>query len=476
MATLSAEAKDQKLVLKWEQHWPTYEVGGTCNFGSQNFFVGDVDNDGISELITSGLTYNGSYTDELEAPFRIWNWNGQNFTLEASKNWPGTLHTIYAADLNGDSKLEIISGTNFRNGTNSIRIWIWDNKDLALLASYDGIHANSIFVRDLDYDSKPEILAAGAIDKNETKFAQLSILRLEENNLFLVESFEWRTDGDASANSVFADDLDNDGVVEIVTGGYDNGLTNSSGQLHIWQWSGQKLQMKTNEQWQMMGGVYGVTVTGAPMGNTLVENLKVGDVDSDGTPEIVTGGFTYDGEKVIAQLRIWNWYASVLTLEKSYDWFTKDINDISAISLNDVNADGHIEIVTSGGSAVYGGWNKASNPENAFLRIWSWDGKILKLDNQEEWVVGEGTYAWNVATGDINKDGITEIITVGCMYVKTLCDPDLRIWYLQNAPSYFSLSTAYVIVSSTILLGVITGIVLYVFIRRRRTPKIANAF
>ena len=77
------------------------------------------------------------------------------------------------------------------------------------------------------------------------------------------------------------------------------------------------------------------------------QEFEGGDVDGDGTAEIVTGGFAYDGEKVNAQLRIWNWNA-ILYLEKSHEWITEDITEIKAISLNDVDGDEQMDIVTSG--------------------------------------------------------------------------------------------------------------------------------
>lgn len=469
---LSAKASDEKLVLRWEQHWPTYGVGGTCNFGTSNFFVGDVDHDGVIELITGGLTYNKpNYTpEELEAPLRIWNWNGENFTLEVNYNWAGTLRSIYAADLNGDGLDEIMTGTSVTNGTssyNALRIWGWDNRNLVLKASYEGVNARSIFAGDVDNDGVPEILAAGAIVKNNVTFARLCILCLNGNQLFMEKSYEWRDDGDASANGVYAYDLDRDGVLEIVTSGYDRGLTNSSGQLRIWHWNGQDLQIKANEEWRLVEGVCGVTVTGAPMGNTLAENVKVSDVDGDGTPEIVTGGFAYDGQKMNAQLRIWNWSNDVLALEKSHEWFTDDITEIKCVSLGDVNDDGHVEIVTSGGAAVYGGFQNGTKPETAQLRIWSWDGETLKLDQKADWTIGEGVFAWNVGTGDVDGDGAVEIVTVGCMYVNQLCDPDLRIWSMQSE-SDFTQSFSYLAIAiAGIATAALVIIAIYLFVKKR---------
>ena len=247
----TVDAQDEVLVLEWEQHWPTYGVGGTCNFGTHNFFVGDVDGDGVVELVTGGMTYSGDYHDasEVEAPFGIWNWDGQNFTLEVYRTWKGLLRTIYASDLDGDGKPEIITGgyvSNITDSSSLTQIWSWDNEDLVLRSSFEGVSAASIHVGDLDGDGIAEIFAAGTIVRNSTAFARLCILRWDGENISLLKSYEWCTGEDAGAKSVRVSDLDNDGAVEVVTGGYDHGLTNSSGQLRVWQWDGEELQLKAN--------------------------------------------------------------------------------------------------------------------------------------------------------------------------------------------------------------------------------------
>ncbi|MCK4885237.1 VCBS repeat-containing protein, partial [Candidatus Bathyarchaeota archaeon] len=427
-------AQSDGLVLEWEQHWDTYGVGGTCNFGTHNFFVGDVDNDGVMEIVTGGFAYNVSDGNRgySWAPFKIWNWNGENFTLEKSYDWAGSIGSIYAGDSDGDGLTEIITGgrvSNITGSYSSLRIWSWDDKVLALRGSYEGVNVRSIFVCDVDKDGVPEILTAGRDSNGNKSSAQLCVWQWDGNTLALRKSVEWCAATDASANSVYAYDLNNDGEIEIITGGYDNDLTNSSGQLRIWHWNGEELSMKVNEEWRMVEGVYGSTISGSPMGNTLVNNLKVGDVDGDGIAEIVTGGFTYDGEKVNGQLRIWNWTGHILFLEKSHEWITEDITEVKAMSLNDVDGDEQVDVVTSGMTAVYGSFFDVDTiSETAQLRVWSWNGKVLTLKQNVDWVIGEGVMAWNVATGDVDDDGTVEILTVGCMYISTLCDPDLRIW------------------------------------------------
>jgi hypothetical protein len=468
----TVNAKDEFLILEWEQHWPTYGVGGTCNFGTHNFFVGDVDDDGVIELVTGGMTYSGDYhnASEVEAPFGIWNWDGQNFTLEVYRTWKGLLRTIYAADLDSDGKPEIITGgtvSEITGGSSLIQVWSWDNKDLVLRSSFEGISASSIDVGDLDGDGIAEIFASGTVVRNSTAFARLSILRWNEGSLFLVKSYEWCAGGDAGAKSVRVCDLDNDGVIEVVTGGYDHGVTNSSGQLRVWQWDGEELVLKANEEWRLVEDTYGVTVTGDPMGNTLVENVKVGDLDGDGVVEIVSGGFAFDGEKMNAQLGIWCWSGSSLVLEGTQEWFVEDITEVKAIALDDLNGDGRLEIFVSGGTAVYGGFDVDTQPEAAFLTVWRWDGDVLGLICEEDWTVGEGVFAWNVGTGDVDGDGVTEIVTVGCMYVNQLCDPDLRIWSMSASKSADTFEYVAFVITG-IVVAVLVVVVLYFGVRKRK--------
>ena len=468
--TGKALAESGMLVLEWEQHWETYGVGGTCNFGTHNFFVGDIDSDGVLEMVTGGLMYHvsGAAPTDLEAPLKIWNWDGTDFTIEYSYSWAGVISAIYAADLDGDGSTELITGGTVTNGTGSypsLRIWSYDGEVLVLKDSHEGTGASSIFVSDLNKDGKPEILTVSRVLSGTSYSAQLCVWQWNGNHLALLNIIDWGSADGASANSVYAYDLNDDGNIEVITGGYDNGLTNSSGQLRVWHWNGEDLTLEANLEWRMVEGVYGATISGDPMGNTLVENLKVDDVDGDGTAEIVTGGFAYDGENVTAQLRIWNYAGSILVLEKSHAWVTEDITEIKAIALADVDGDNQVDIVTSGVTAVYGGFSDVDvPPEAAQLRVWSWNGKELVLKHGEDWQVGEGVVAWNVATGDVDKDGTVEIVTVGCMYVSALCDPDLRIWSIPQESN----SLAYLLLVALGIVAALVVVLAFLFVRKRR--------
>jgi len=422
------------LRLEAEQHWETYGVGGTCIHGSHNLFVADVDGDGVMEAVTGGLMYNiinGSRLT-LEAPLKIWNWNNQNLTLEKSHKWSGNIECVYAGDVDGDGLIEIITAgyeINSTSNSTSLRIWNWNGEELTLKASYEGAPDNSIFVSDVDKDGTPEIIAAGRTYSGDESGSQLCVFHLQGNNLTLQGDAQLFVANVTCANSVYAYDLNNDDQIEIITAGYANELTNSSGQLRIWHWNEKELSLKASEEWSLVGGVYGLTIAGGVQGNTMVNNVKVGDVDGDGIPEIITGGFAYDGENVTAQLRIWTWDGEALSLEESEESATDYLNEVKCISLNDVDGDSRMEIVTSGIVAAYGSFaSNETSPNSAQLRIWGWDGTTLSLKQSQDWTIGDGVCAWNVGTGDLDNDGTVEIVTVGCMSINNLCDPDMRIW------------------------------------------------
>jgi hypothetical protein len=468
-------AQSESYILEVEQHWDTFGVGGTCISGGHNLAVADVDGDGVKEIVTGGSSYyllpNGSRSIR-SAPLKIWNWDGKNLTLEKSYSWTGNIRCVYAGDADGDGKIELVTAGSMANSTGnypSLRIWTWDGETLALRGSYEGKNIGSVSIGDVDGDGKPEIVTVGRFNDPEA-VAQLSIWRWDGKSLALNASVNCCATKEARANSVFAFDLNNDGVAEIVTVGYANDIKNSSGQLRIWQFDGTDPIITDNAEWRMVDGVYSVDVAGNPMGNTMVSNVKVADVDGDGVPEIVTGGFTYNGTKAEGQLRIWNWSGGVLNLEKSQEWVNLDITRSTSISINDVDGDGKKEIVTSGDTAGYGSWApNAPDKTRAELKVWSWDGNTLTLKQSKDWIVGEAVSAWNVGTGDVDNDGVVEIVTVGCMQTGNLCDPDLRIWSLPETsalPASFPyLPVAVVGAAATAIAAAMAA---FIFMRKRR--------
>jgi hypothetical protein len=452
-------AQSDSFLLEAEQNWDTFGVGGTCISGGNNLFLGDIDGDGVIEIVTGGSSYflsSEGGTTPRDAPLRIWTWDGKNVTLELKQNWPGNINCVFASDVDGDGQVELLTSGSIRNQTGSypsLRVWSYDGASLTLRSSVEGTSTSAIFASDLDQDGMQEILTVGRFTNVSQNGARLCVWNLEDNSLAMKSSSEWCISNVTSVSSVFAQDLDNDGSIEVITSGYAYDLKNSSGQIRVWDYDGTGLTLKANEEWRLIEGAYALTIAGGVQGNTAVHKVEVGDVDSDGVPEIVTVGFTYDGEDVNAQLRIWSWNGSRLLLEKSKEWVTDYITIAQCVSLSDVDGDSKLEIVTSGGVGAEGSFaNNATDPNQAQLRVWNWDGTELTLEHAKDWTINDGVYAFNVGTGDVDGDGVTEIVTVGCMTISNLCDPDLRIWSIINANSFPTVYlVAAIIIASTAL-------------------------
>jgi hypothetical protein len=414
----------------------------------------------------------------MQAPLTMWNWNGQNFTLKSSTKWSGTIEVVYVADVNSDGAREVVTSGEFINGSGifgSLRVWHWSNGTLSLEAHYEGVTVSSIFVNALDNKGTPGIFATGSFDSDSQRSAQLFLWHLDGNNLVLDNNWSLDAANVKSSSSVYVSNMTIDGQIEIFTAGYSGNLNDSKGQLCIWNLKGTTLSLEAHQEWQMQSGGYAPNIAGGILGNTVVNNLKVGDLDGNGISELVTGGFTYDGSKAEGQLRIWNWNGSALNLLSSREWINDDITEVLCVTLGKVDSDSLVEIVTGGMLAPYGSFNtNATSPDRGQVGVWSWDGKTLTLKESEDWTLAEGVSVWNVGTADLKNDGKVEIVSCGCISFNRLCDPDMRIWTITQSSSEGVFSVLPILLSAITITILVSAIVFLVAKRQMIKNKYSN--
>src|SRR4030067_611102 len=203
----------------------------------------------------------------------------------------------------------------------------------------------------------------------------------------------WFWTSDTNAASIISADVDGDGAVEIITGGYYNDGIRWNAQLAVW--NGSTLALENVKPWYWTS-------------NTQIASIAAGDVDGDGGVEIVTAGAYFDNTRWIAQLAVWN--GSTLALENVKPWHWTSNTQITSVAVGNITGGIGLDIVT-GGSYFDGVRN------NAQLVVWN--GSTLALENVQVWYWTSNTYISSVAISNVDSDPTLEIVTGGAFFDNT---------------------------------------------------------
>ncbi|MBU4190664.1 MAG: PKD domain-containing protein [Candidatus Thermoplasmatota archaeon] len=217
-------------------------------------------------------------------------------------------------------------------------------------------NAFGLAVEDLDGDGIPELIVGGSRNVyvvNTTTHSQVWV----------------SADLGGPIYGVDVSDIDNDGVKEIVVGTSNETISIYEGYLYVFD------SITYLEEWSMnIGGrIYGVATD---------------DIDDDGFTEIVVG--YHDGTHQKCQISIFNGTSHEQEWQSGYLDMSSGVTNII---LTDVDDDGTIEILVGGGTLQAGSY------------IYVFDG----VTHVQEWksiMLGYG-----LTVGDVDNDGQQEIIT-----------------------------------------------------------------
>ena len=418
--------------------------------------VGDVDGDGVTEIVTVG-SYHNETIGCTEGVVDIWTWNGTDLALEHREyyemlklfSFDTRLYDVALGNVDNDTDTEIVmvgygnflsiqeqgllivagwNGTAFR--TENFTYWPLEEETMET-------KAYSVAINDVDKDNTTEIITVG-YENTTTIFGtgfhgQLVIWNKTEENLVQETSYEWFIGDDAYWRSVAVDDLDLDGELEIIIAGHfrDEYLGCERALLKICTWNGTVLWWKASNLWYTYSDTYAYDVA-------------TEDLDSDGKPEIVTIGSHYDGEAFYAQLRIWSYEQNLLTLKLSVEGGVVGLYGFSqgkTVTIDDIDNDGTKEIITGINLGMF------LFPIGTSISIFSWNGNSLTIEDAEDW--NNATSIEDIVTDDVDNDGITEIITVGYYTFMIPSKSELGIWSVSKVASRITVTLS----SSTIVIG-----------------------
>ena len=410
----------------WETPTPTKAWTIPSGDGTKNVWCQVIDNAGlISDQFYDGIilnTTNPTGSIAVNSGATTTTTTSVTLTLTYSDSGSGVTQVRYGNSGGSWSAWEAPSATKtwtLISGDGSKTVWyqVMDNAGLLSTMYSDTIVVknpnaqcwywtgntvvNSVATGDVDGDGKIEVVSGGYYFDGTRKVAQLVVCDAASLSVERVKAWYWV--GDTTINSIALGDVDGDGIVEIVTG-----CTYVDGGRLIAQlavWAGNSLALDRITVW----------VTGGS--NCALNSVAVGDVDTDGQIEIATGGHYFDGARNVAELKIWS--GSTLVLEQNKPWYWVGNTTVTSVAVGNVDGDGQVEIVT-GGYYYDGSRNIA--------QLIEWAGSGLAAERLTVWSWGTGNYLKSVAVGDVDADGQVEIVSGGYYFDGIRNVAQLMVW------------------------------------------------
>ncbi|MCD4653938.1 VCBS repeat-containing protein, partial [bacterium] len=297
-----------------------------------NLKAGDLDQDGIDELVTMSNWYHVKAFDIDEETIK--------WELETFDN--GKIEIV---DLEDDGHLEILLSEgqwgmiHCYNGATGDELWT--------MSKY-GHGSGDLTAADVDNDGKKEIIwNTGSADMDGKQFY---VGNYETNEL------EWRNlDPKTPWNGIDVADIDLDGTKEIVIGSHESNDRYDSGMVFVFDAVTHRLErVHENDEWDGLRYL-------------CLENV----VETSPLPEMITITDVLRVKDPITNTEIWSTAA-----------------DIGCVVCTDIDDDGSIELVTAGGQSynnhhiiVYTGQNGNIEWESSALNGYSRHIEVADIDN-----------------------------------------------------------------------------------------------
>jgi len=215
-------------------------------------------------------------------------------------------------------------------------------------------------------------------------------------------SSSWFWTSDTNVAATVTGDVDNDGAVEVVTGGYHNDGTRWNAQLIVWNPLTMVAKRATSWYWTS---------------DTQVSSVAIGDADGDGQSEIITGGSFFDGTRWNAQLIVWN--GSTLVAERVTSWFWTNNTAVSSVTIANITGGSSMDIVTGGSFFDGTRWN---------AQLIVWNGSTLVAERVTSWFWTNNTYVNSIIVANIPGSSSPSIVTGGAYHDGIRYRSQLIVW------------------------------------------------
>tara|TARA_B100001123_G_C15287180_1_gene1016042 strand:- start:224 stop:2245 length:2022 start_codon:yes stop_codon:yes gene_type:complete len=340
--------------------------------------VGDFDNDGDLDIVS------GSYDADYEV--FVWQNDGSPFSDTWIQNDVGAttnnadVNSVRVGDLDNDGDLDIVSSTGNAGG----EVIVWPNTQLHRNAPFDsngngvGESIDAVYevaIGDLDNDGNLDIVSGGDTDENYEV-----IIWENDGSPF---SGTWTpNDVGTSTDSLYSitlGDLDNDGYLDIISG-------STGGEVVVWQ----------NDGTPFSG--YWTTYQEVGESDASVNSVRVGDLDNDGYLDIVSGSSGGEDNEVI----VWENDGSPFDSTWTQNDVGASTSSVYGVAVGDLDNDGDLDIVSG-----------STGAEDYEVIVWENDGSPFDSTWTPNDVGASVTSVRSVVVGDLDNDGYLDIVSGG---------------------------------------------------------------
>jgi len=357
-----------EIITLWPLQWSnTYGGHGHAQFAQP---IGDIDEDGVNEIIVGGYESLGS------GRARILSYDATTDTYIEEYQWyvpGGTYHSPSGCcilDLDGDGDFEFVMSWAY-SGSDGIYAYDWDGETLTTLGKYLCGFVFDVYACDYDDDDQVEVLIANA-PWGPTDYHVVAFGWDKMTNNFVVET-SWKLDGyEWECPMIWSGDIDGDKRTEVVACISDGGDATAGTWALNWD--------TTTRQWNEVL-IYGALIAGGTH-----YGVSVGDVDGDGIHEIGIGNYV---EQLVAGACLVEWNGTAYKKVWEGSW-PGEYPIIEALAIGDADNDGKNEFCVGGGN----------------VHVISWTG----TQYIEESIIAE-TFGLlsGINIGDCNNDGLNEL-------------------------------------------------------------------
>jgi hypothetical protein len=261
-------------------------------------------------------------------------------------------------------------------------------------------------VADLDGDGTLELVAGGYSSQQDGRHPTILVYRQNGDAWAPVAEAGWDTEPGSMVRNIEIADIDSDGKLDVIAlGRVGKSPHDASARLTVFALVGGKLVQQGDQLWKNGQYSHGY-------------GLAVGDLDRDGKLEIVTAGFERDGDIESGFVRVWKREKDAIAPHGTItlDGQGSPSMRVNDIAIGDVDGDGKPEIVVAGRHGplkTAASKDLAKRRESGDLSVLSFAKDKLAVRARHTWGKGTSARFRSVALVDLNSDRKLDMVVGG---------------------------------------------------------------